>query len=267
MAVIDSPIICTCSFRDETKKIFGRFSQRDEEFCALAYAIAGTGIFYRCCELTKVDIKREKSAVHLQMTRRQYRDEIRPEMKLRSWKARPVLIHSHPHDPHAAIAVGAAVFAAQIAWGEGGDLEMKAGASYGIKTVRDENGTDVYHITNLIMVGDVLPKSVKEPFRTYRDDQRTVDIELYSNEHADEEVEVSECTEIVNPESNLMDLGRATKKGTAIQVSMELDKSGVLTLIAESEFGYYKRVAHITNSMSDEDVEKAKRQLAAGTVQ
>lgn len=171
------------------------------------------------------------------------------------------------HDPHAAIAVGAAVFAAQIAWGEGGDLEMKAGASYGIKTVRDENGSDVYHISNLIMVGDVLPKSVKEPFRTYRDDQRTVDIELYSNEHADEEVEVSECTEIVNPESNLMDLGRATKKGTTIQVSMELDKSGVLTLIAESEFGYYKRVAHITNSMSAEDVEKAKRQLAAGTVQ
>lgn len=98
MAVIDSQIICTCSFRDEVKNIFGKFSQRDEEFCALAYAIAGTGIFYRCCELTKVDIKREKSAVHLQMSCRQYRDEIRLEMKLRSWKARPVLIHSHPHN-------------------------------------------------------------------------------------------------------------------------------------------------------------------------
>lgn len=174
-------------------------------------------------------------------------------------------------DPHQAVALGAAIWADRLANGEGeeGPVENISTFSYGLKCIRKtRQGQEEYYVSNLIFAGQKLKATGHDRFYTYEEGQNNVAICIYASESKEEELGLDEAREIVNPSSNLLEFERPVPKGTAIELSVELDDAGMLDVSGRSlvDNGRCHFRLHVTGTLNAKGLDAAGKQIAAGSV-
>lgn len=173
-------------------------------------------------------------------------------------------------DPHQAVALGAAIWANRLANGEeDGPVDNISTFSYGLKCIRKNgDGKEEYYVSNLIFAGQKLKAVGHDRFFTYAEGQRNVAICIYASESKDEELGLDEAREIVNPASNLLEFERAVPKGTAMEITVELDDAGMLDVSGRSlvDNGHCHFQLHVTGTLNAKGLDAAGKQIAAGDV-
>lgn len=174
-------------------------------------------------------------------------------------------------DPHQAVALGAAIWANRLANGEGaeGPVENISTFSYGLKCVRtNARGEEEYYVSNLIFAGQKLKAVGHDRFYTFAEGQHNVAICIYASESKEGELGLDEAREIVNPASNLLEFERGVPKGSAIEISVELDDAGMLDVSGRSlvDNGRCHFQLHVTGTLNAKGLAAAGKQIAAGTV-
>lgn len=174
-------------------------------------------------------------------------------------------------DPHQAVALGAAIWANHLA--NGGDADKSvdniSSFSYGLKCVRtNADGQEEYYVSNLIFIGQKLKAVGHDRFFTHEEGQRNVAICIYASESKDAELGLDEAHEIVNPKSNLLEFERAVPKGSAMEISVELDDAGMLDVSGKSlvDNGRCHFQLHVTGTLNAHGLAAAGKQIAAGNV-
>ncbi len=172
-------------------------------------------------------------------------------------------------DPHQAVALGAALWANRVAHGGEGPVDNITSLSYGIKCVRTNGrGQDEFYVSNLIFSGQTLKAVGHDRFFTHVDGQDNVEICIYASESKDETLNLDEAREIVSPDSNRLTFERAVSKGTPMEISLELDESGLLDVSGRSlvDNGRCHFQLHVTGTLNAKGLNAAGRQIAAGSV-
>lgn len=215
------------------------------------------------------------------------------EMLERDYHVQPVLA-----DPDEAVAKGAAIFAAnekkyndfiqaQAAM-EGktvnqikeenlvnGNLDrkfaMQAGnngmAKLSVKNVLSRTyGTDAYvgsdlKIVNMLMINDSLPATRIESFFTRSANQNALDIQIYESRSTEEEMEIGDKKPITTVE---MIFNRPVPQGTEVKLTMSLDNSGLLHILAEEMFAHTKLDTsfQLSNQMSEQELQAASTKMS-----
>ncbi|MEG0835016.1 MAG: Hsp70 family protein [Acinetobacter sp.] len=138
-------------------------------------------------------------------------------------------------DPDLAVAKGAALMAAQN--GKGyvrGGITMgkdKGSRAYGMGTTMD--GGETFCICNLIMRNDDLEVHKEfNNFSTLNDGQSRVDFKFYENESTEEYIDVDPELELKG-RNDYIDWGHPVPAHTGINIIVDRDKSGRITVFAE----------------------------------
>ena len=181
-------------------------------------------------------------------------------------------------DPMECVAKGAAIWAHILA--EGGASEgagnaenlptiiNKASYSLGVKCVRNSGagGTENY-VSNIIFRGQTTPAAGKDRFSTFYDGQKNVALCIYSSELQDEKISLNDAKEIANPASNLLPFERSVPKDTPLEVELQLDDAGLITVTGKSlvDSGYCRFQLHLNGTLDEKGIAGATRQISEGT--
>ena len=135
-------------------------------------------------------------------------------------------------DPDRAVAKGAALTALQNEKGSIGGLMLgndKGSRAYGIRTL-SENNTPI--VVNVIMLNDdLIIENRQVEFFTASNGQDTVELHFYESTCEDEVMEVDDDLEIrAKGGNNTVTWGKPVPKGTLVAVTVNRDKSGIVTI-------------------------------------
>lgn len=155
------------------------------------------------------------------------------------------------HDPDLAVAKGAALYAVAKSAEAHGMLSRApevvtvpkniASKSYGLGCYRGDE--DIYHITNLINVGDELPAVGEEPLFTREENQADVKIEVYESDEKNQIDENGNSLGVPIEMGNLISseakaiFYNPVPKGTPVHFRFELSEMGELRIIARPKNG------------------------------
>lgn len=92
---------------------------------------------------------------------------------------------------------------------------------------------DVYnkkrYISNMLMINDELPAKVTEEYATIKNEQKGIVIKIYESRSTAERIDIEDKRPILQSEMHFKD---KVPEGTIVEVTMSLDNSGILHLIA-----------------------------------
>jgi molecular chaperone DnaK (HSP70) len=92
---------------------------------------------------------------------------------------------------------------------------------------------DVYnkkcYISNMLMINDELPAKVTEEYATIKNEQKGIVIKIYESRSTAERIDIEDKRPILQSEMHFID---KVPEGTKVEVTMSLDNSGILHLIA-----------------------------------
>lgn len=92
---------------------------------------------------------------------------------------------------------------------------------------------DVYnkkrYISNMLMINDELPAKVTEEYATIKNEQKGIVIKIYESRSTAERIDIEDKRPILQSEMHFID---KVPEGTIVEVTMSLDNSGILHLIA-----------------------------------
>ena len=92
---------------------------------------------------------------------------------------------------------------------------------------------DVYnkkrYISNMLMINDELPAKVTEEYATIKNEQKGIVIKIYESRSTAERIDIEDKRPILQSEMHFID---KVPEGTTVEVTMSLDNSGILHLIA-----------------------------------
>ena len=92
---------------------------------------------------------------------------------------------------------------------------------------------DVYnkkrYISNMLMINDELPAKVTEEYATIKNAQKGIVIKIYESRSTAERIDIEDKRPILQSEMHFID---KVPEGTIVEVTMSLDNSGILHLIA-----------------------------------
>lgn len=135
--------------------------------------------------------------------------------------------------------------------------------TYGTE-VMNENGENA--IVNMLMINDKLPASVKKSFYTVDDNQSGVMISIYESRSTEPRMAVEGRKPLTNID---MTFTQSVPRGTEVQLSLMLDNSGILHVVAEEMLNRSKldTTFALSNQMSGTEMQVAGDRLNNSTVE
>lgn len=122
-----------------------------------------------------------------------------------------------------------------------------------------KHGDDTCYVRNLIFANSTIPVSKKCSFHTGVDSQNEIMIKIYESDSLDEII--LEKDAVVIDDQHIMKLPPDLPAGTPIEISFEIDKQGILKVLANVEGEYIDFQLEIKGVMSSEELENAQRNL------
>lgn len=137
--------------------------------------------------------------------------------------------------------------------------------SYGVTALDPERG-NALRIFNLLKMNDKLPASESRSFATVVNNQSGLDIDIYESCSTEDSMDIEERVPLTNVE---MHFKRNVPKNTRIIMTMALDNSGLLHLIAEEELYHsvLDTTFQLSNEMTDNDRYNASLRISSANVE
>lgn len=135
--------------------------------------------------------------------------------------------------------------------------------TYGIAAL-DESNHEV--IFNMLMMNDPLPATKTDQFFTHSDGQSMVEIKLYESRSTETKMAIEGREPITVIE---MRFKESVPRGTKLTMTMALDNSGILHIIAEEEYRESRldTTFELSNQMSEEEKHSAAIRMQAANVE
>lgn len=134
--------------------------------------------------------------------------------------------------------------------------------TYGLQVMSDKGPM----IVNMLMINDKLPATRTEMFYTYSNNQGCVALKLYESRSTDKEMEIEGRNPLTEIE---MTFKQRVPANTPIEMTMALDNSGILHIVAE-ELKNHSRLDttfQLSNQMTDEEMHSAALRMSSATVE
>jgi molecular chaperone DnaK (HSP70) len=136
--------------------------------------------------------------------------------------------------------------------------------SYGVEAINEFGKAQIF---NLLMINDKLPaKKVESGFCTASNNQTALSVKLYETFGTDDQMDIEGRAPIA--EFDLV-FKKAVPKGTGVQMTLALDNSGLMQIVAE-EMLYHSRLDttfQLSNQMSEEDMNTAAMRMSSANVE
>lgn len=163
-----------------------------------------------------------------------------------------------------------AAFAMSAGAAEAGSVMMTVqnvlSRTYGVGVYDSKD--DRSKIANMLMINDKLPASASDKFSTLYDGQKSVRLAVYESRSKEKDnlMEIDGMEPIT--EADLV-ISKPVPKGTAIFVTLELDNSGLLHIVAEDGMYHDKldTTFRLSNQMSDADMQMASMRMARASIE
>lgn len=135
--------------------------------------------------------------------------------------------------------------------------------TYGLSTY-DDNDKQV--ISNMLMINDKLPATNTQTFYTRSDNQGGADLELYESRATDRTIDLEDRKPITVIEMKFV---QRVPKGTTIEMTLALDNSGILHIIAEEQLNHSKldTTFQLSNQMTDDEMNSAALRMSSANIE
>ena len=135
--------------------------------------------------------------------------------------------------------------------------------TYGLSTY-DDNDKQV--ISNMLMINDKLPATNTQTFYTRSDNQGGADLELYESRATDRTIDLEDRKPITVIEMKFV---QRVPKGTPIEMTLALDNSGILHIIAEEQLNHSKldTTVQLSNQMTDDEMNSAALRMSSANIE
>ena len=134
--------------------------------------------------------------------------------------------------------------------------------TYGIEVLSDDKNV----IANMLMINDKLPATRTDTFYTHVDNQRGAAIKLHESRSTDSHMEIEGRNPITEIE---MTFKQGVPANTPIEMTMALDNSGILHIIAEEQLYHSKldTTFQLSNQMSDAEMNSAAIRMSSTNIE
>lgn len=121
-------------------------------------------------------------------------------------------------------------------------------------------------ISNMLMINDKLPATRTGTFYTTVDNQGAVNIRIYESRSTDENMEIEDRSPITEIE---MKFKQGVPKETPFVMTMALDNSGILHIIAEEQLYHSKldTTFQLSNQMTDAEMNSAALRMSSANIE
>lgn len=135
--------------------------------------------------------------------------------------------------------------------------------TYGV-SVLDEYG--ILKICNMLMINDKLPATKTQVFATHSNNQSAVAIEIFESRSTDESMEIDGREPITVID---MKFNRAVPQNTGVEMTLALDNSGILHIVAEEQLYHSKldTTFQLSNQMTDDEKHSAALRMSAANIE
>lgn len=135
--------------------------------------------------------------------------------------------------------------------------------TYGIESLDDN---DILRITNMLMINDKLPATQTKTFCTAHDNQENVKLAIYESRSTDDIMDIDGREPITVLE---MRCNRAVPKYTEVIITLALDNSGILHIVAEEQLYHSKldTTFKLSNQMTEAEKIVASTRLSSASVE
>ncbi len=157
-------------------------------------------------------------------------------------------------------------FALSGAGGAGGlklTIKNVLSRTYGVEYVEEDKS---HRISNILMINTQLPAKDTKKYSTLADNQDAVEISIYESRSTEETMDIEERVPIT---TIVMNFTNRVPKGTPVIITMALDNSGLLHIVAE-ELLYKSRLDttfQLSSQMSDDEMRKAALRIASAKIE
>lgn len=134
--------------------------------------------------------------------------------------------------------------------------------TYGLEVINNDRAM----IANMLMINDKLPATKTQTFYTHSDNQSGATLKLYESRVTDENMEIEGRNPITEIE---MTFKQSVPGGTPIEMTMALDNSGILHIIAEELRNHSKldTTFQLSNQMSEAEMNSAALRMNSATIE
>lgn len=121
-------------------------------------------------------------------------------------------------------------------------------------------------ITNMLMINDKLPATKTQTFYTTVDNQKGVQIKIYESRSTDKIMEIEDRTPLTEID---MRFRQGVPAETPLVMTMALDNSGILHIIAEEQLNHSKidTTFQLSNQMTDEEMSSAALRMSSANIE
>ena len=118
----------------------------------------------------------------------------------------------------------------------------------------------------MLMINDKLPTTRTDTFYTHVDNQRGAAIKLYESRSTDSHMEIEGRNPITEIE---MTFKQGVPANTPIEMTMALDNSGILHIVAEEQLYHSKldTTFQLSNQMSDAEMNSAAIRMSSTNIE
>lgn len=121
-------------------------------------------------------------------------------------------------------------------------------------------------ISNMLMINDKLPATKTQTFYTTANNQKGVQIKIYESRSTDEIMGIEDRTPLTEID---MRFRQGVPAETPLVMTMALDNSGILHIIAEEQLNHSKidTTFQLSNQMTDEEMSSAALRMSSANIE
>lgn len=137
--------------------------------------------------------------------------------------------------------------------------------TYGVE-VQDSIIGNIMRISNMLMINDKLPANRTKTFYTAYKNQEALAIKIYESRSTEEIIDIDGRIPLTEME---MRFKQKVPKGTPVVMTMALDNSGLLHLIAEEQINHsiLDTTFQLSNQMTEDDMRSATMRMSSANVE
>ena len=135
--------------------------------------------------------------------------------------------------------------------------------TYGIESQDDEKEMRIF---NMLMINDKLPATNTQTFYTVVNNQTGVELKLYESRSTEQKMDIEGRTPITTFN---MTFKQRVPAGTPLEMTMALDNSGILHIIAEELQNHSKldTTFQLSNQMTEEEMNRAAIRMSSANIE
>lgn len=137
--------------------------------------------------------------------------------------------------------------------------------TYGVE-IQDSDYSNIMRISNMLMINDKLPATKTKTYYTAYKNQDALAIKIYESRSTEEIMDIDGRTPLTEME---MHFKQKVPEGTPVVMTMALDNSGLLHMIAEEQINHSKldTTFQLSNQMTEDDMKNATIRMSSANVE